>query len=75
MLGDPEYGKYTSPHFRLVFALRDVTSAKTFIAVDVLQATARNSRGSGGVPMNSHFGRWQEWGKSSLEQIQKLLNR
>ena len=65
MLGSQECGRYNSPYFRLVFALHDITSAKTFFAVNVLQATARNSSGSGGVPMNSHFGRWQEWIKSS----------
>ena len=65
MLGRQECGRYTSPHFRLVFVLRGITSPKTFFAVNVLQATARNSSGSGGVPMNSHFWRWQEWIKSS----------
>jgi len=32
------------PHFRLVFALCDVTSAKTFLIVDVLGVTAKKSQ-------------------------------
>ena len=25
--------------------------------------------------MNSHFGRWQEWRKSSLERVKKAQNK
>ena len=57
--------RLSPPGMNLVFALQDVTSAATFVTVNVSGATAINSPVSGGAPLKSHFGHCQEWGVSS----------
>src|SRR6266542_6562920 len=72
-------GRGVMGQFGCTFALcsryEHVTSAKTFFTINVLDLTTKNSRVSGGLPMNSRFGRYREWIKSSSEAVKYLKIR